>query len=815
MLRHGQHGLESVIAHRLPGVVRDDRPGGFAAAARVHEIIGVEIFPVQHDLQMEVGPGAVPGTAHRSDYVPAPDLLARADGKAGTVGISGLIALIVLDHHAQAVAARISSGNHFPVVNSRNGCTLGGGDVHAPVQVLGPSGGMDAPAVGAGHIAQPGEVKGVGKRLTVAVGLHIRSIAVRLLPWSEDFSHQVRPPAHGEGGFQHLPLIGVAVLIVFGFGDVRPGELIFLRKQPVQLRRHLFKGEGVVQGGKIGHQFIGVMADLAHAVAVFVIAGEAGGGAVDVELKVGFQLGEVQFGAANFLFVRQIGSGEIGGLGAGQHGGAGGQPRREKGDHQRQQRHDEQGALVRRRVLLYRPGDLSHNGGRLLGVLGGLLGLPCGLDVSTLDFLLLHPPGQGVLPPQLGVVPKGGLPCQLRPVHSQSALCLTCRPVGFRAQAALVPAQKAPRGPFSGKFALVRRLHRHILVLYLPEFPVNLHHSRHFQRVARLGGKGWGNLLGLDLLLKPQTAADLARIGVILLLQTGAALHRQLGLGAFQPPPGLLHLPFRPLILSLLVSGGRLYDGFIAHIRGSGLLILKTQVGPILPCSMVLDGGCALILKVQPPAVLGISLDRRGRVLPEPLGLLPLPPFFTRIVWQRWRGDILCWPRVRGGHILKPQPSPVRLWGRAGGAAIIEVQPPALWLAPGRGSSHVLPEFPALPTLPLLPRLAAVLDWGRDHHRNIVRPPHGGGRLNFIGGTALRGRRGLTALIPFSPCGPRQPLVWGTIWAKRHIRRALADPALLPSGLVLLHQPVPSQLLDPLGLCPVQFPAHSAASGGL
>ena len=235
----------------------------------------------------------------------------------------------------------------------------------------------------------------------------------------------------------------------------------------------------------------------------------------------------------------------------------------------------------------------------------------------------------------------------------------------------------------------------------------------------------------------------------------------------------------------------------------------------LLPGGVILGSGCTFTLKVQPPAVLGISLDRRGRVLPEPLGLLPLPPFFTRIVWQRWRGDILCWPRVRGGHILKPQPSPVRLWGRAGGAAIIEVQPPALWLAPGRGSSHVLPEFPALPTLPLLPRLAVVLDWGRDHHRNIVRPPHGRGRLNFIGGTALRGRRGLTAILPLDRGALCQLLVQGTVRAKGHIRRALADPALLASGLVLLHQPVPAQLLDPLGFCPIAVPAHRSASGGL
>ena len=491
MLRHGQYGLEAVIAHRLPGVVRDDRPGGFAAAARVHEIIGVQIFPVQHDLQMEVGPGAVPGTAHRADHVPAPDLLARADAQCGTVGVPGLIALIVLDHHAQAVAACISSGNHFPIVNSRNGCTLGGGDVHAPVQVLDSSGGVDPVTVGAGHIAQPGEVKGVGKCLPVAVSLHIRSIAVRLLPWSEGFGHQVRPPAHGEGGFQYLPLIGSAVLIVFGFGDGRPGKLVFLRKQPVQLRAHLLKGEGVVHSGEIGHQFIGVMADLAHAVAVFVIAGEAGGGAVDVELKVGFQLGEVQFSVADVLLIRQIGGGEVGGLGAGQHSGAGGQPRREEGDHQRQQRHDQQGALLGRRVLLYRPGDLPHNGGGLKGVVGGLLGFPRGLGVSAFDLLLLHPPGRDALPPQLGVIPKGGLPCQLHPVLGQTALRLTRCPVGLGAQAALVPAQKATRGPFSGKFALVRRLHRHILVLLLPEFPVELHHRRHFQRVARLGGEGW------------------------------------------------------------------------------------------------------------------------------------------------------------------------------------------------------------------------------------------------------------------------------------------------------------------------------------
>ena len=286
MLRHGQHGLEAVIAHRLPGVVWDDRPGGFAAAARVHEIVGVQIFPVQHDLQMEVGPGAVPGTAQRADHVPAPDLLARADAQCGTVGVPGLIALIVLNHHTQAVAARISSGNHFPVMNSRNGCTLGGGNVHAPVQILDSGGGVDPVTVGAGHIAQPGEVKGVGKRLTVAIGLHIRSIAVCLLPWGEGFSHQVRPPVHGEGGFQHLPLVGVAILIVFGFGDGRPGKLIFLRKQPVQLRLHLFKGKGVVHGGKIGHQFVGVMADLAHAVAVFVIAGVIDLGAVDIQLQI-------------------------------------------------------------------------------------------------------------------------------------------------------------------------------------------------------------------------------------------------------------------------------------------------------------------------------------------------------------------------------------------------------------------------------------------------------------------------------------------------------------------------------------------------
>lgn len=153
------------------------------------------------------------------------------------------------------------------------------------------------------------------------------------------------------------------------------------------------------------------MADIPDVVTVFVIAGVVGPGAGNVQLQIGFQFGKIQFRVADFLFVLQIGGGEERGLDAGEHGGTGGQSRREKGDHQRQRRHNEQRTFVRRRELLNRPDDLPGGGYSLLGVLGGLLGLLCGLGIFTLDFLLLNPLGEGIFAPQIRVIPEGGLPC--------------------------------------------------------------------------------------------------------------------------------------------------------------------------------------------------------------------------------------------------------------------------------------------------------------------------------------------------------------------------------------------------------------------
>ena len=128
-------------------------------------------------------------------------------------------------------------------------------------------------------------------------------------------------------------MIGVAVLVIFGLCDGRPGELVFLSKKAFDFRAHLLKGEGVVQGGEVGHQLIGIVADLAHAAAVFVIAGMGGFGAADIQLQIRFQFCKIQFRIADILLIRQTGSGQEGGLPPGQHGGAGGQPRRKKGDH--------------------------------------------------------------------------------------------------------------------------------------------------------------------------------------------------------------------------------------------------------------------------------------------------------------------------------------------------------------------------------------------------------------------------------------------------------------------------------------------------
>ena len=230
---------------------------------------------------------------------------------------------------------------------------------------------------------------------------------------------------------------------------------------------------------------------------------------------------------------------------------------------------------MRRRVPLHCAGDLPHGGGRLLGVLGGSLGLPRGLGVLAPEFPLLHPPGKGVLPPQLGVVPEGGLPRQLRPVLGQSAFRPTRRPEGLGAQAALVPTQEPACGPLCGKFALMRRLHRHILVLHFPEFAVELHHRCRFQRVPRLGGERWSCLLGLNLLLEPQTAADSPGVGVILLLQMGAAFCGKLGLCPLQPPSGLFHPPLRPLIPPLLAVGRRRRGRLAARVRGADAIFLK------------------------------------------------------------------------------------------------------------------------------------------------------------------------------------------------------------------------------------------------
>ena len=97
------------------------------------------------------------------------------------MGIPGLIALFVLNHNAKAVISGVASGHHPPIVDRLDGRTLGHGYVHAPMQIFLSADGMYPPAVAAGHIAQPREIKGIPIRLPVAEGLLVHVVTVRLL----------------------------------------------------------------------------------------------------------------------------------------------------------------------------------------------------------------------------------------------------------------------------------------------------------------------------------------------------------------------------------------------------------------------------------------------------------------------------------------------------------------------------------------------------------------------------------------------------------------------------------------------------------
>ena len=192
------------------------------------------------------------------------------------------------------------------------------------MQVFFPADGVDSVPVRAGNIAEPGEGKGISKRLPVSIGLHINSVPVGLFAGRQASCDDFRKGPHGQGGFQHIPVVWIAVLVVACLHDFFPRQYILLSKHPVQFGLHLLKGESVKGGGEVAHQLIGVMADLPDVITVLVISGKIFFRIVNVLLQIGFQLAVIQVAVVDVGLIRQITGGDIGGLDPGQHCGTGG-----------------------------------------------------------------------------------------------------------------------------------------------------------------------------------------------------------------------------------------------------------------------------------------------------------------------------------------------------------------------------------------------------------------------------------------------------------------------------------------------------------
>ena len=165
-----------------------------------------------------------------------------------------------------------------------NFCPLRCADVHPAMEVFCACHGVFAEAVETADAGQPGKVKGISKRLTVPVGLHIEAVPCGFLPGVQTAGNDGGERTDRECRYQHIPGVGTPVLICARLPDYGPGQSVLPPEQCLNIRFDVVKFESIVFRGQIGEQFKGIVGYFSHVVAVLVIAGMIGLRLVNVNL---------------------------------------------------------------------------------------------------------------------------------------------------------------------------------------------------------------------------------------------------------------------------------------------------------------------------------------------------------------------------------------------------------------------------------------------------------------------------------------------------------------------------------------------------
>ena len=201
----------------------------------------------------------------------------------------------------------------------QNLCALRHPNIHRLMVVLFSADGVDAVAIVAGDIRKPvGIAKHVGDILAVALRHHqdVKKLGLFRVHAGGDhigkgLGRQVdieNPPFISH--FHLIGLTGTGVCSGFragaGLHFLHKFEGILLGKKLLQHRLNILILEGLIGRGEESHQLKGVVPDIAHMVAVFIVAGVVHFGIVNLHLQVGFPLRINHLGIVDVLIFRGI-----------------------------------------------------------------------------------------------------------------------------------------------------------------------------------------------------------------------------------------------------------------------------------------------------------------------------------------------------------------------------------------------------------------------------------------------------------------------------------------------------------------------------
>ena len=270
----------------------------------------------------------------------------------------------------------------------QNLCALGHPNIHRLMVVLFSADGVDAVAIVAGDIRKPvGIAKHVGDILAVALRHHqdIKKLGLFRVHAGGDhigkgLGRQVdieNPPFISH--FHLIGLTGTGVCSGFragaGLHFLHKFEGILLGKKLLQHGLHIRILKGLIGRGEESHQLKGVVPDIAHMVAVFIIAGVVCFGIVNLHLQIGFPFRINQLGIVDVLIFRGIAGRRNRTDPARPHTGTGRKKRKNQNDDQEQQRrHQAEGRVAAGKTANSATGFFRDSGsfpGSLPGTPGG------------------------------------------------------------------------------------------------------------------------------------------------------------------------------------------------------------------------------------------------------------------------------------------------------------------------------------------------------------------------------------------------------------------------------------------------------------